>query len=62
MAGRRLEQLESLAEKVRKMRFWQREYFAKKEPDALSKAKDLEKKVDRQLTELEEGQQRLFDE
>lgn len=52
--------LEQLADLVRQMRAAQRLYFATHKPDALSRAKELERRTDQALKALADKQRRLF--
>lgn len=41
---------------VKRMRKWQKAYFANRFPESLRKAKDAEREVDRLITEYEQQQ------
>ncbi len=49
-----------LQQLVREMRSAQREYFQTRSGDALSRAKQLEREVDRQLKEAADKQAKMF--
>lgn len=50
--------VDDLVETVRDMRAFQREYFAKRSPYWLNRARETEKRVDRLLEELDETKTR----
>ena len=54
--------LRELAELVRQMRDAQRQYFSERSPQVLSKAKELERRVDSEVKYIMDGQKKLFDE
>ena len=47
----RLEQAEAIITKVEQMRKWQKEYFAHRDALALRKSKELEKEIDKMITD-----------
>jgi|LUMF01.1.fsa_nt_gb hypothetical protein len=51
----------ALVERVREMRAAQKEYFRERSPQWLNQSKQLERQVDRMLSDLENRQKNLFD-
>ena len=51
----KLEQAEAIITKVEQMRRWQKEYFATRDGLALRKAKEIEKEIDKMITDYRGG-------
>ena len=53
--------LKELAELVKQMRQAQRQYFKERSPQWLSQARELERRVDKAIADIQDKQKKLFD-